>query len=38
MIEEKNPFRKQLNLLSLKARFRVREMSKNFSAKMKLNK
>ena len=35
MNEEKIPFRKQLNLLSLKARFRVQEMSKNFS---KLNK
>jgi len=38
MIEEKNPFRKQLNLLSLRARFRVQEMSKNFSSKIKLNK
>ena len=36
-MNEKIPFRKQLNLLSLKARFRVQEMSKNFSH-IKLNK
>jgi len=36
--EEINPFRNQLNLLSLKARYRVQELSKNFSSKLNSNK